>query len=166
MNNKKLLDLLHILKMKPEDVSDSMINDNEDVIISTNFNNRLRLQKVVYIIANKTHDFDYPFSMYLRGPYSKELPKDYYNLIEEDIAESQETMSDDGKKLAEKLEVKEVLWLEIASTYLMFLTSKSKDYATKRTKEFKEDVLKANSKDSNYVDNVINEMSRLGIISN
>ena len=62
--------------------------------------------------------------------------------------------------------MKEVLWLEIASTYLMFVTSKSKDYATKRTKEFKEDILKANSKDSNYVDNVINEMSRLGIISN
>ena len=166
MNNKKLLDLLGILKMKPEEVADSIVKNHEDFTLSTNFDNRLRLQKVVYIITNKTHDFSYPFSMYLRGPYSKELAKDYYSLIEKDSSESEETISNDGKKLAENLEKKDNLWLEIASTYLMFLTSTTKDYSTIRTKEFKEDILKTNNKDSNYVDEVINEMSYMGIIAN
>lgn len=46
------------------------------------FNDRLRMQKAVYLLKHLgVEPFkSYSFSMYLRGPYSSQLAKDYYAL--------------------------------------------------------------------------------------
>ncbi|RLI89817.1 MAG: hypothetical protein DRO98_00275 [Archaeoglobales archaeon] len=47
------------------------------------FESRVRLQKYVYIAKEIFGmKFDYPFNLYLRGPYSSALADDYYKLPE------------------------------------------------------------------------------------
>ncbi len=48
----------------------------------SNFDDRLKLQKIVYIAKYFDIDLGYSFSEYLRGPYSPELADDYYKLSE------------------------------------------------------------------------------------
>jgi len=50
--------------------------------IST-FEDRLRLQKIVYIAKHFGIDLGYSYNLYLRGPYSPELARDYYTLYEQ-----------------------------------------------------------------------------------
>jgi len=42
------------------------------------FEDRLKLQKIVYIARYFDINMGYPFDLYLRGPYSRELADDYY----------------------------------------------------------------------------------------
>ncbi|HBE69751.1 MAG TPA: hypothetical protein DDW52_16520 [Planctomycetaceae bacterium] len=44
--------------------------------------NRIRLQKAVYLAQRLGADLGYRFSWYLRGPYSTNLTADYYSLKE------------------------------------------------------------------------------------
>lgn len=162
---KKLLELMDVLKIKTTDVKDSFIkNDDDSYELNLNFDKRLRLQKVVFLIEHKTKDFNYPFSLYLRGPYSKELAREYYSISEDSYSEPDQPMSDEAKKLANMLSKKDNIWLEIASTIVMFSGSYKPDEAVKRTKEFKEDVLKAEVKDHNYVDSVYEEIKKMDLL--
>lgn len=162
---KKLLELMRILKITPADVSDSVVKgDDNTYSFNNNFDKRLRLQKVVFLIEHKTKDFKYPFSLYLRGPYSKELAKEYYSITEDSYPESEQPLSEEAKKLATILSEKDNLWLEIASTIIMFSDSyKSKDVIS-RTKEFKEDVIRSEGREIRYVDSVYEEIKKMGWI--
>lgn len=83
-----------------------------------NFEDRLKLQKYVYLFSKLFEDLGYEFTLYVRGPYSRELADDYYSLNKEDI------------KRADPMELpleyisfikgKDSYWLEIAATYLSF----------------------------------------------
>lgn len=162
---KKLLELMNVLKIKTTDVKDSIIKSYDDSYeFNLNFDNRLRLQKVVFLIEHNTKDFNYPFSLYLRGPYSKELAKDYYSMTEDSYLESEQPLSEEAKKLATILSEKDNIWLEIASTIVMFSGSYKPDEAVRRTKEFKKDVLKAEAKDDNYVDSVYEEIEKMNLL--
>lgn len=44
------------------------------------FDDRIRLQKLIYILRSQGLDFDYTFTWYLRGPYSPRLADDGYSL--------------------------------------------------------------------------------------
>jgi len=49
----------------------------------TSFRSRLRLQKYMYIAERMFGlKFNYPFNLYLKGPYSSALADDYYKLSE------------------------------------------------------------------------------------
>lgn len=46
------------------------------------FEDRLRLQKIVYIAKYFDIDLGYSYNQYIRGPYSPDLARDYYKLYE------------------------------------------------------------------------------------
>jgi uncharacterized protein YwgA len=45
-------------------------------------NDRIRVQKAIYLAQAAGADLDYDYNWYLRGPYSPELANDYYKLSE------------------------------------------------------------------------------------
>jgi uncharacterized protein YwgA len=53
----------------------------------TTFAGRFRIQKAVFLLRAQGHDFSasYRFSMYLKGPYSTTLSKDYYEISETSV---------------------------------------------------------------------------------
>jgi len=86
------------------------------------FEHRLMLQKYVFISKFMGLNLGYPYSIYLRGPYSSELADDYYKLADHYLSYTgdytEATGSLDTKKFLEVIEGKDVKWLEIASTIL------------------------------------------------
>lgn len=82
------------------------------------FENRLKLQKYVYLAKRFGLDLGYHYNIHLYGPYSRQLTKDYYNLNPDDVCSAhtphglqhEEFMSSVGDKRPE--------WLEIAATII------------------------------------------------
>jgi uncharacterized protein YwgA len=89
------------------------------------FEDRLRLQKIIYIAKHFGIDLGYSFNEYLRGPYSPELADDYYELEKlwnTDTIKSLETL--DGENVRELIEFvkdKSINELEGIATGLMFV---------------------------------------------
>jgi len=89
------------------------------------FDDRLKLQKIVYIAKYFDIDLGYTFNEYLRGPYSPELANDYYKLNKlwnSDELKDLKPLDDERlKKLIEFLKDKSTNELEGIATGLMFL---------------------------------------------
>lgn len=88
-----------------------------------NFENRLKLQKYVFIAGFLGLNHGYTFNRYLRGPYSRELADDYYSLPRLDDLEragdySQHLENFDNEKFLDVTSKKSPRWLEIAATIL------------------------------------------------
>jgi uncharacterized protein YwgA len=79
------------------------------------FNNRLKLQKYVFLAKQYGIDLGYNFNLYVRGPYSPMLAEDYYRLSEE-IEPIRVGLPEDFIKLIKN---KSERWLELASTVVM-----------------------------------------------
>ena len=77
------------------------------------FNNRLKLQKYVFLLRRYGVDLGYSYSYYIRGPYSPELADDYYNLPKID---GETELPEDFLKLIKN---KSERWLELASSLVM-----------------------------------------------
>ncbi len=77
------------------------------------FNNRLKLQKYVFLLRRYGIDLGYSYSYYIRGPYSPELADDYYNLPK--VSEEIELPKEFLKLIKDKSE----RWLELASSLVM-----------------------------------------------
>ncbi len=86
------------------------------------FENRLKLQKYVYLASYFDLDMGYRYSMYLRGPYSPGLAEDYYVLGDNrELYESLPNALPDGfneRGFIELVNDKDSTWLEIAATLL------------------------------------------------
>lgn len=162
----KLLELMNIVGIKPEEISDSLIRADEDNAynFNSNFDKRLRLQKMVYLIQHKTGDFEYPFSLYLRGPYSSELAREYYRITEGSYSGTEPQLGIESREMAKTLLEKDNMWLEVASTIIMFLESYEQKDAISRAKEFKHDVLVASGQNESYVDRVFEEIKSIELI--
>ncbi len=102
------------------------------------FESRLRLQKYVYLARPFGLRLGYGYSLYIRGPYSPELARDYYALSG-DV---------EGEPLPEGFRAEEFLefvrgrderWLEAASTLLMLAEESPGDleWVLSRTSELK-----------------------------
>lgn len=88
------------------------------------FENRLKLQKLVYIAKFFEIDLGYSFSDYLRGPYSPELADDYFKLSEKWYAYRKSVNKIDSlnfRKFIEFVRNKSTEELEGIATGLMFL---------------------------------------------
>ncbi|MDR2545424.1 MAG: hypothetical protein LBD03_07810 [Methanobrevibacter sp.] len=60
----------------------NLLNEKLDFSFSTNnFNDRLKLQKYVFIAKYFGFNHAYNYNLYIRGPYSSDLADDYYNLL-------------------------------------------------------------------------------------
>ena len=77
------------------------------------FNNRLKLQKYVFLLRRYGIDLGYSYNYYIRGPYSPELANDYYNLTKVD---GEIELPEDFLKL---IKDKSERWLELASSLVM-----------------------------------------------
>lgn len=88
-----------------------------------NFEDRLKLQKYVFIARFLGLNHGYAFNRYLRGPYSPDLARDYYALAGLDESKRAEDYSCrlgnfNGEKLLDIIGGKSSRWLEIAATIL------------------------------------------------
>ncbi|MEM3192809.1 MAG: hypothetical protein QW292_12165 [Candidatus Parvarchaeota archaeon] len=159
-NKRKLAELLKVLGYSSKDIRDGLGGTE----YSNNFDNRLKIQKIVYILESKTKVFDYDFSLYLRGPYSPGLAKDYYNIIDSDTTSitGDKILNENAIKLAQLLNEKDPVWIEIASTIIMMRDPEDSWSKTiERVKDFKSDVLSSLNKNTSYVDKVFKEMKEL-----
>lgn len=77
------------------------------------FNNRLKLQKYIFLLRRYGIDLGYSYNYYIRGPYSPELADDYYNLPEVD---GELELPEDFLRL---IKDKSERWLELASSLVM-----------------------------------------------
>ena len=95
-----------------------------DVIGETDehFENRLKLQKYVFLARSFGLDIGYQYSMYLHGPYSPKLAEDYYSLG--DNRELYGSLPDtlphefDHRRFMDLVNGKDSAWLEVAATIL------------------------------------------------
>jgi len=78
------------------------------------FDSRLKLQKYVYLGRYFSLPFNYSYNLYIRGPYSPDLAKDYYSL--DDVEASLVRLP---RRFVELVRGKNVEWLEYATTLLM-----------------------------------------------
>jgi uncharacterized protein YwgA len=66
------------------------INEDLDVV---GLDNRLRLQKAVYLVQAAGADLGYTYSWYIKGPYSTGLTQDYFALAENSQDDDQRNLS-------------------------------------------------------------------------
>jgi uncharacterized protein YwgA len=94
---------MHLLRINPSELTNP---DRMDL--------RLKLQKTVYLLKYTGEPgFDYPFSIYLRGPYSIPLTRDYYSI------EATEEGNIGKEELAKWFFEKDISWQEAAATMLL-----------------------------------------------
>ena len=113
MNNKeKLPPLAAFLRLLKEDL-DFDFNRNS-------LDDRIKLQKYVFIAKSFGLNLGYYYSLYIHGPYSPNLARDYYNLnlksYDYNTLDLKRTFNFGEFKLA--VQGKSTKWLEIASTAL------------------------------------------------
>ncbi len=105
--------------------------------------------------------------MYLHGPYSPVLAKDYYNISSEEWKIKSETaiMSDDDLGFIVRLKDKDPLWLETAATlYWMGEGENNWEKAADSTYSVKKLTLSRNDKDKRYVMKVLEDMKSMNIV--
>lgn len=85
------------------------------------FSNRLKVQKYVYLAKYFDLGFPYEYEMHLRGPYSRQLTREYYRLDSNLARSSSKPHALDFPKKDEYLALvkdKSESWLELATTIL------------------------------------------------
>ena len=110
---------------------------------SENFEDKLVIQKIVYLFQLKGIGTNYTFNLNVRGPYSPDLTKDIYDHDQElRRLDAHETLSDDELTRVEEfrrtVELKPSQ-LEVAATYAYFAYEKGDDAitSTARVREMK-----------------------------
>jgi uncharacterized protein YwgA len=85
---------------------------------SSGIEDRLRLQKAAFLLNHLgVRPFtDYPFSMYLKGPYSSSLANEYYHL--DRIRASPVKLDSEVKGVLKWFSSRDTKWLEVASSIL------------------------------------------------
>ncbi len=155
-NKEKLICLIKSLNININKLQNSFVDNEKN--FEENFDTRVRLQKIVYLLDTKYKTFEYNFSLYLRGPYSKDLSKDYFTIDENMPVKS--NIPPEIIELSKKLNSKASIWLEIAATVKMMYIE-NPETAIERTIDFKSDILNSNGKDKSYVNNVYNELKEM-----
>ena len=106
------------------------------------FQDRLIVQKIVYLLQLKGVKIGFDYGLYVRGPYSPDLTKEVYSRVKdfENLRTAATLNSNEIKaiqKLKEIFELKPGL-LEVAATYAFFIKEGFSAYeATKKVKKFK-----------------------------
>ena len=121
--------------MNPLIVGGILKNFYQDFSMS-NFSDRLKLQKLVYLLKHKDMNLGYSFNLYLYGPYSRSLTKDAYQMDQfkefRDINKVKPASEDQKTKFERFLEKIEEhknddKWLEIVSSYFFIKNNKIAD---------------------------------------
>jgi uncharacterized protein YwgA len=90
----------------------------KELIKTTSFNKRLRVQKAVLLLNHLgvSPFTNYAFNLYLRGPYSSSLAADYYKLGK--INAKRVRLDENSMKTLKWFTSKDETWLEVASSIL------------------------------------------------
>ena len=160
VRKKKLINILKLMGITSiSQIKESETPEEDD----KSFERRLRIQKIMYFIVSKKLDSDlnYSYSVYLRGPYSPDLSKDYFSISENEFENTKNVLDKNPKlkALVKFLNNEDSLWLEIASTLKMLKDSKWTDKeAIDRVIEMKHNILNQKNKDPDYVGQVFEDM--------
>jgi uncharacterized protein YwgA len=165
LKKKKLISILKLIGIKSISQIKESENPEED---DKSFELRLRIQKIMYFLISEKLDKDlnYSYSVYLRGPYSPDLSKDYFNISDEEFRTTEDVLGENSqlRTRIEQLNEKDTLWLEIASTLKMLKDSNWPDKkAIERVIEMKHNILNQKNKDPSYVRQVFKEMIDLSL---
>jgi len=91
------------------------------------FDNRLKIQKVVYLLKQKNMNLGYDFRLYLFGPYSSELTRDAFQMndIIDNFSEIKTIVPSEKKdefiefiKIIDDEKKNNVIWLEVLSSFI------------------------------------------------
>ena len=161
---KKLIGILKFTGIKSiSDIKESQNPEEDD----KSFELRMRIQKIMFFVVNSKADpgLNYLYNVYIRGPYSPELYKDYSSISENEYSMYGEgILSSQILDLLEVLKDKETIWLEIASVIRSLIDNNwDIEDAIERTIEMKENILKRYNKGPNYVRQVWKEMKELNL---
>lgn len=96
------------------------------------FNDRLLLQKKVFLLQELGFDLGYHFNLYLHGPYSKDLATDGYkvNIVDEVNKEDNSENKIKAIKILSELEKnhqKDTIWFELLATILYLRNKENKN---------------------------------------
>jgi len=160
VKKKKLINILKLMGITSISQIKESENPEED---DKSFERRLRIQKIMYFIVSKKldNDLNYSYSVYLRGPYSPDLSKDYFSISENEFENTEDVLGENSslKLWIKQLKEKDSLWLEIASTLKMLKDSNWTDKeAIDRVIEMKHNILNQKNKDPDYVRQVFEDM--------
>jgi uncharacterized protein YwgA len=131
------------------------------------FDDRLRLQKYIFLAPSFGFEHCYSYGMHLRGPYSPSLAQDYYSDLTSIEPNKESIRLFDVASFVELVENKEVRWLEVAATlraYVIRLENKETtmdlvETAIQRTVDEKNET-------RSYVEQVSEELRSAGIVAN
>jgi uncharacterized protein YwgA len=107
MGKGELLGLARYLGMAPKKLT-----------APSSFNERLKVQKAVFLLKHLgvAPFTEYSFGLYLHGPYSTDLAKDYYHLSKARVIPVK--LDSNNKKVLNWFTEKDDAWLEVASSIL------------------------------------------------
>lgn len=156
--NNELIYFLNALKDELD------FNDLENFYfkIKNDFSFRMKVQKFVYIAKYYGWNHNYPYSMYIRGPYSSLLSDDYYNpdIINWEPLKIREFNLDEFKKFIKE---KSIEYLEAVSTLLFLKNSNnnlSYESLINEVSTIKPYI------DKNIISNALNDISAININKN
>ncbi|USG99844.1 hypothetical protein K1720_10225 [Thermococcus argininiproducens] len=109
------------------------------------FEDRMRLQKLVYLAKHFGIDLEYNFTLYIRGPYSSELADDYYKIERDYDGEIPEILDEfiteeKVDTFIEFVKDKDTEELELIATLLMVL-GRHKPFLNSLPEEEREDLV-------------------------
>jgi uncharacterized protein YwgA len=126
-----------------------------------NFDDRLRLQKFVFLASAFGFDHPYSYGMHLRGPYSPPLAQDYYSDLTSIEPDEDAVRTFDSDRFVQLVENRDTRWLEVAATlraYVIRLQAKGirediDERAIEKTMEEKDET-------RSFVEQVLDEMKK------
>ena len=90
------------------------------------FSNRIKYQKIIYLLQASGVSLGYGFNWYIRGPYSSPLAHVLFNIIEDDTYENSKTLTfNDNAKIVSSLDaftkklgenINDVYYLEVLAS--------------------------------------------------
>lgn len=135
-----------------------MIRDGD-----TQFSNRFRIQKYVFLAQRLGLKLPYEYDIYLYGPYSTQLTDDCHNLVRNRTNYEQVDGMLDGSFDADRFlhatRGKTRMWLEIASTLI-----DTKPHCTDRKQLLKQVGRIKDEPEPGYISKVLWELEELGLI--
>lgn len=142
----------------------------EDVSVAS-LEDRLRLQKAVYLGQLFGVDLGYRYSWYVKGPYSPSLTQDYYRLCDEGAssASEQKFVNEVEQKLTQAkgflekpdcVELSKAHWYELLASlhYLYQVSSQAKDKVFATIRSTKPHLI-------DYVDSGENHLKKFGLLN-
>jgi uncharacterized protein YwgA len=82
-----------------------ILDELEEPARINSLHDRIRLQKIIYLVQSIGIDLGYGYGWYVRGPYSSSLADDYYNMPSTEDIKTRELKESAKKKLRPLLKV-------------------------------------------------------------